>query len=418
MRRISLAQRQGSYRVGLMRSVWGRILNVVLSIGRYPGESSDQEGKRRIFVAAVIITTFLTIPDAIGLGDTQPRVALALRAVVAGGFISLVLLQLRPRWFRWVVNGMFGVVVVETLYTTPLIGGIVASDFSAIFLLIIPLAALMILGRRAAITWSVVYVGTIVASAVTPNFIDPLYEAMPTDAGAAENLIVAGVVIIAVTLYFVRQRDRFQKQSDDLLHNILPEEVAVRLKAETKMIADDFPEASVLFADVVGFTPMSASMSPTELVGLLNRVFSVFDGFVAELGLEKIKTIGDEYMVASGVPVPRPDHAEAIAELALRIRDHVSNEDFDGHRLRLRIGINSGAVVAGIIGTHKFSYDLWGETVNVASRMESGGLPGEIQTTPRVRDLLRDRYVFESRGRIDVKGIGQMETYILNGRMA
>lgn len=401
-----------------MRSFWGRILNAVLSTGHYPGESSDQEGRRRIFVAAVIITTLLTIPTAIEVGNTQPRVAIALWLVVGGGFIALGLLRVRPRWLPWIVNGMFGVVVAETFFTTPLIGGIVASDFSSIFLLIIPLAALMILGRRAAIVWFVVYVVAVIASAVIPNLIDPIYNASPTDAGAAENLIVVGVVIMAITLYFVRQRDRFQKQSDDLLHNILPEEVAARLKTQAAMIADDFPEASVLFADVVGFTPMSATMTPTELVGLLNQVFSVFDGFVADLGLEKIKTVGDEYMVAAGVPVPRSDHAEAIAELAIRIRDHVANEDFDGHRLRLRIGINSGAVVAGIIGTHKFSYDLWGDTVNVASRMESGGLPGEIQTTSRVRDLLIHRYAFEPRGHIEVKGKGQMETFILHGRIA
>ena len=402
----------------LMRSVWRRSLEVVLSIGGYPGEPSDREGNRRIFVAAVIITTLLTIPDAIGLTNTQPRVAFALLVVVAAGFIALGLLQLRPRWFPWIVNGVFGVVIAETFYTTPLIGGIVAGDFSTVFLLIIPLAALMILGRRAAIVWFAVYVVTVIASAVVANFVDPIYATTPTDAGAAENLIFVGIVIMAITLYFVRQRDRFQRQSDDLLHNILPAEIAARLKTRATMIADDYPDASVLFADVVGFTPMSAKMSPTELVGLLNQVFSVFDGFVTELGLEKIKTVGDEYMVAAGVPVPRSDHAEAIAELALRIRDHVANEDFGGRRLRLRIGINSGAVVAGIIGTHKFSYDLWGETVNLASRMESGGLPGEIQTTPRVRDLLVHRYAFESRGHIEVKGKGMMETFILRGRIA
>jgi guanylate cyclase len=245
-----------------------------------------------------------------------------------------------------------------------------------------------------------------------------IYATMPTDAGGAENLILVGIVIMAITLYFVRQRDRFQRESGDLLYNILPEEIAVRLKAQGTMIADDFPEASVLFADVVGFTPMSATMRPAELVGLLNWVLSVFDGFVADLGLEKIKTVGDEYMVASGVPVPRSDHVEAIAELALRIRDHVANEDFDGHRLRLRIRITCGAVVAGVIGTHKFSYDLWGDTVNVASRMESGGLPGEIQTTPQVRNLLSHRYVLESRGHLEVKGLGQMEAFILPSRKA
>jgi guanylate cyclase len=216
--------------------------------------------------------------------------------------------------------------------------------------------------------------------------------------------------------YFVRQRDRFQKQSDDLLHSILPDEIATRLKTDTSMIADDFPEASVLFADVVGFTPMSAGMTPPQLVGLLNSVFTKFDEFVEDLGLEKIKTVGDEYMVAAGVPLPRPDHADAIAELALRIRNHVAAHDFDGQRLTLRIGINSGPVVAGIIGTHKFSYDMWGDTVNTASRMESEGIPGKIQISHATHDLIHDRYTCEPRGSITVKGKGEMETYLLVAR--
>ena len=148
------------------------------------------------------------------------------------------------------------------------------------------------------------------------------------------------------------------------------------------MIADDYQSASVLFADVVNFTPMSAGMSPPELVGLLNSVFTTFDGFVEDLGLEKIKTVGDEYMVASGVPHVRSDHAQALAELALRMRDHCASNQFEGRDIQLRIGLNSGPVVAGIVGTHKFAYDLWGDVVNTASRMESEGVAGSIQITP------------------------------------
>ena len=184
------------------------------------------------------------------------------------------------------------------------------------------------------------------------------------------------------------------------------------------MIADDYESASVLFADVVDFTPMSAAMSPPELVGLLNDVFTTFDGFVDDLGLEKIKTVGDEYMVAAGVPQRRSDHADAIAELALRIRDHAENNHFDGHEIRLRIGINSGPVVAGIVGTHKFAYDLWGDVVNTASRMESGGVPGSIQVTSATHELIRDRFVCEPRGVVSVKGKGDMNTYILVSKRA
>jgi len=184
------------------------------------------------------------------------------------------------------------------------------------------------------------------------------------------------------------------------------------------MTADDFAAASVLFADVIDFTPMSAGMSPTQLVGLLDEVFSVFDGVVGELGLEKIKTIGDAYMVAAGVSVARSDHALAIAELALRIRDHAAASPVHGRPLSFRIGIHSGPVTAGIIGTHEFAYDLWGDTVNVASRMESGGVPGAIQVSAATRGLIAEAYVCQPRGLVPVKGKKEMEAYLLVSRRA
>src|SRR5205823_5117645 len=211
-----------------------------------------------------------------------------------------------------------------------------------------------------------------------------------------------GIVTAAGVIYFVHQRDRFQRRSDDLLHAILPDQIAARLKDRPGTIANDVASASVLFADVVGFTPMSAAMSPGELVRLLDELFTIFDGLVTELGLEKIKTVGDAYMVAAGVPEARPDHARAIAELALRIRDHVATTTFGGRQLQMRVGVASGPVTAGIIGTHKFAYDLWGDTVNTASRMESSGLPGEIQLAPSTYELLRDGYRCRQIGRAHV----------------
>jgi len=214
-------------------------------------------------------------------------------------------------------------------------------------------------------------------------------------------------------IYFVHQRDRYQQRSDDLLHAILPDRIAAQLKDEPGPIADDVPSASVLFADVVDFTPMSASMSPSELVGILDELFTAFDGFVDQLALEKIKTVGDAYMVAAGVPQARTDHADAIAELALRIRDHVASNPIKGRRISLRIGISSGPLTAGVIGTHKFAYDLWGDTVNTASRMESEGIPGSIQISAASYELIKDGFVCEPRGPIEVKGKARMQTYLL-----
>jgi adenylate cyclase len=216
---------------------------------------------------------------------------------------------------------------------------------------------------------------------------------------------------------YLKQLQAEQEKSERLLLNILPAPIAELLKQGHNTIADSFGEVTVLFADIVDFTKLSAHISATELVNKLNEIFSAFDRLTRKHGLEKIKTIGDAYMVVGGVPVPRPDHAAAIAEMALDMQlamaqfNAVSAEPF-----RIRIGINTGPVVAGVIGTHKFTYDLWGDTVNIASRMESQGIAGSIQVAPATYQLLRDMYQFEERGEIDVKGKGAMVTYWLTGR--
>jgi class 3 adenylate cyclase len=299
-----------------------------------------------------------------------------------------------------------------------LFGGLLPSGLVVMFGLAFALAAMIAISLRAALWWLGAFVASVVYALLIPHWVGPIYELSDPAADAAFNLIGTGILTIAVLAYFVRQRDRYQRRSDDLLHNILPDEIAARLKDSSTMIADDAPSASVLFADVVGFSPLSTGMLPAELVGLLNDVFTRFDGFVEELGLEKIKTVGDEYMAAAGVPRPRPDHAHAAAELGLRMRDHLQANAIQGHYLSLRIGINSGPVTAGIIGTHKFSYDLWGDTVNTASRMESEGIPGSIQVSPATYDLIKDEYACEPRGQIPIKGKGNMMTYLLISRRA
>ncbi|MEG4457043.1 adenylate/guanylate cyclase domain-containing protein [Microcoleus sp. N9_A1] len=208
-----------------------------------------------------------------------------------------------------------------------------------------------------------------------------------------------------------------QEQSEKLLLNILPKPIAERLKAEQSTIADSFAQVSVLFADIVGFTELSARMSPTELVKRLNVIFSHFDQLAEKYGVEKIKTIGDAYMVVGGLPTPRQDHAEAIAQMALGMQAKIAKLSAEtGEKLAIRIGINSGPVVAGVIGVSKFTYDLWGDTVNVASRMEGTGFAGRIQVTDVTYELLKDKYLLEMRGVIPVKGKGNMRTYWLLGK--
>ncbi|MBD2040449.1 adenylate/guanylate cyclase domain-containing protein [Microcoleus sp. FACHB-672] len=218
---------------------------------------------------------------------------------------------------------------------------------------------------------------------------------------------------------FLKQLQAEQEKSERLLLNILPKPIAEKLKQGWNTIADSFAEVTVLFADIVDFTKLSAQVSPTDLVNLLNDIFSTFDRLAEQHGLEKIKTIGDAYMVVGGLPVPSANHALAIAEMALDMQDAIAQFNTQREQpFSIRIGINTGPVVAGVIGTHKFTYDLWGDTVNIASRMESQGIIGKIQVTSATYERLRERYKFEDRGLIDVKGKGEMRTYLLLDRQS
>ncbi|MEG3939908.1 MULTISPECIES: adenylate/guanylate cyclase domain-containing protein [unclassified Microcoleus] len=208
-----------------------------------------------------------------------------------------------------------------------------------------------------------------------------------------------------------------QNKSDHLLLNILPAAIVENLKKGEGSAAERFESATVLFADIVDFTSLAARISPLELVRFLNKIFSKFDELTEKHGLEKIKTIGDAYMVAGGLPVPMADHVGAIANMALDMQDAIADFKTDtGEPFQIRIGINTGPVVAGVIGTKKFIYDLWGDTVNVASRMECQGLPGYIQVTSAVCEQLKERYVLEERGAIAVKGKGELIVYWLKAK--
>jgi PAS domain S-box-containing protein len=210
---------------------------------------------------------------------------------------------------------------------------------------------------------------------------------------------------------------RQQEQTERLLLNIFPQEITNRLKQQPSTIAEDFADVTVLFADIVGFTEIASGLNATQLVNLLNQIFSVFDYLSEKYGLEKIKTIGDAYMVVGGLPTRHPNHPQAIAHMALDMLDAIAKFNTDNQqKFSIRIGIHTGPVVAGVIGIKKFTYDLWGDTVNIASRMESQGLAGKIQVTEVTYKLLRDEFYLEKRGEILIKGKGKMMTYLLTGR--
>jgi guanylate cyclase len=242
----------------------------------------------------------------------------------------------------------------------------------------------------------------------------------------ALNIVGTAAIAFTVLASFAKERNEAlaalraeQARSEALLVSILPRSIAERLKASNGRIADHVPSASIVFADLVDFTPMSERLPAAEVVGMLDDLFSRFDALAERRGLEKIKTIGDCYMAAAGVPDPRPDHARRAALLALDMRDEVASWTLtDRSRLQLRIGINSGPVVAGVIGTKRFLSDLYGDAVNTASRMETHSVPGQIQITSATHDLLKDEFECRPRGTIPVKGKGQMQTWYLVGSRA
>jgi guanylate cyclase len=394
-----------------------RVLEGYLSIGATPDESETRRGGRRVFLLALIIATLLSIPPAIArfpAGYTWVGVVDLVTTILP--VFLLAVIAIRPTIYVATVHAMFVVVLAGPLIDTAMFGGLFPSGLVVVFGLDVALGALLAIGVWAGVGWFGVFVLSVLYAVAIPHWVDPIYTLNDPTGNAAFALIATGILTMAVMIYFVRQRDRFQQRSDDLLHAILPVHIASQLKDKPGTTANDIPSASVLFTDVVGFTPMSAAMSPGELVGVLDELFGIFDGFVTELGLEKIKTVGDAYMAAAGVPEPRLDHAQAIADLALRMRDRVAANPVAGRRLAVRIGMSSGPLTAGIIGTHKFSYDLWGDTVNTASRMESEGVPGSIQISPPTYELVKDEFLCEPRGLIDVKGKGAMQTYLLMSR--
>ncbi|MBI2775879.1 MAG: adenylate/guanylate cyclase domain-containing protein [Chloroflexi bacterium] len=240
------------------------------------------------------------------------------------------------------------------------------------------------------------------------------YALLPVDVPEFGFINVYGTDITAV-----KERERLARENERLLLNILPEPIAARLREGEPLIADRFDDVTLLFADIVGFTQLSASMSAQELVAVLNDVFTVFDNLVDRYGLEKVKTIGDAYMVVGGMPERSDDHVARVVSMALDLADCVAGIPAAARLgITFRIGIHCGPVVAGVIGTKKFIYDVWGDTVNLASRMESLGIPGRVQVTPAVAERLDATFEVEARGLIDVKGKGPIPTYLIVGRVA
>jgi adenylate cyclase len=391
-------------------------------IGVDPNDVEDVRQKKALLVLlAVLILPVSVVWGSLYLGFGEP-VGVIPFVYFAVSICSLVVFA-RNRNFHLLLNIQLLDILLTTTAGQMFIGGFLPSGGVALWGILAPLGALVFLEVRQAVRWFVAFVIVFVLTGVAGEilFVDADVPTWFTSTMLALNIVGAGSVAFAVLASFASQRNAAlaalrveQEKSEGLLLNMLPVSIAERLKAATQTIADHVDAASIVFADVVDFTPLAQTLPPAETVGILDRLFSEFDALVERHALEKIKTIGDAYMAAAGVPDPRPDHARAAALLGLEMRDMVATSSA-AQGLRLRIGINSGPVVAGVIGTKRLVYDLWGDAVNTASRMESHGTAGEVQISRATYELVKDEFVCTPRGTIEVKGKGRMETWYLVG---
>jgi adenylate cyclase len=407
-----------------LRRLVERVGARLAQIGVDPRDDEDTRQRK----ALLVLTSVLILPLSLvwgslylAFGSWSGFVAFLYIAVLVAGIAIFA----RTRNFGFFLRlALLDILLAPTLSMIPL-GGFLASGGVGLWSILAPIGALVFSEVRTAIRWCVAYAVVFLGSGIAGQVVGPIAP-VPTwfaTTMLALNVAVGGAFVFTTLALFATQRQdalvalrAAQEQAENLLLNILPHSIADRLKASPQTIADQFTAASILFADVVDFTPRAEHLPPGEVVGMLDELFSHFDTLVERYQLEKIKTIGDCYMVAAGVPTPRADHARALALLGLDMLDAVRSAGAVGYLgVELRIGINSGPVVAGVIGRKRFLYDLWGDAVNTASRMESQGTPGRIQVTRATRELVKDEFECEPRGTVSVKGKGEMETWYLLG---
>jgi len=405
----------------------GRVARLVPRLARIGADPGD-DGDLRQSKALLVLLAVLVLPVSIVWGSSYlafgSRVGVIPFIYFAVSVASLAIFA-RTRSFGPFLTTQLLDILLTTTVGMMFSGGFLPSGGVGLWGILAPLGALVFLDVRRAIGWFVGFLVAFVGLGIAGELFFPPVDVPSwfTTTMLALNIVGTGAVAFTVLASFANQRNAAlaalrieQGRSEALLTNVLPTSIAERLKDTNGSIADHVESASVVFADIVDFTPLAQRMSPTEVVGTLDRLFSQFDALVERHGLEKIKTIGDCYMAAAGVPDPSPDHAQRAARLALDMRATIAQSaPVDKEHLQLRIGINSGPLTAGVIGSKRFLYDLWGDAVNTASRMESNGTPGQIQITRATYDLVKDAFVCERRGTIQVKGKGEMETWYLVG---
>jgi adenylate cyclase len=397
------------------RQYLGDLGNRLIAFADEPSDNDDIRLRKRVGLSAGYILVLLPLQLPI-LGQGHPLSWFLATAMPLVSALNLLLLA-RTRQFERYVNILIVSVLLFPAFVEVMLGGLAGSSAAIVFAFLGPVFALLALGPRRATAWFGAFLAVVVAVILVDPFVSSRIEPQPYQMRlvwyAANLAIPLGITFAMLRNTDIRRR-RAEARSEELLTNAIPISIAARLKGGEKRIAQSYPETTVLFADLVGFTPWSRRTDPVLVVSFLDELFTRFDELAATYEVEKIKTIGDSYMAVAGAPEPRADHASAAISLA---RGMLATLDEARRRsslpLELRIGLASGSVVGGVIGQRRILFDLWGDTVNIASRMESSGVPGRIHVAPSTRDLLRDTWPFEEREPVEVKGVGRMTTYLL-----
>ena len=391
-----------------------RLLDQLGSIGADPRDDDELKVRKRFLVLCSIVV----LPPAVLWGLFYLAYGEPLAAAIPLGYsaissLSIVLFALR-REFRVLRAVQLLLILALPFLLQEMLGGFVPSSAVILWSMLCPFGALVFSDVRAASRWFALFVLLVCVSAFfqfrTANNLHPELVTLLF----VLNVSVVASIVFVLLASFVKQIETEHARAEGLLLNVLPKAIARRLKAAPGIIADSYEEATILFADVVNSTPLTSSLSARDVVALLDEYVTQFDALARSYGVEKIRTIGDNWMGVAGVPTSRADHARCAARLALEMLAFVQARQAGGALcLDFRIGLNSGPVIGGVIGRDKFVFDIWGDAVNLASRMESTGVPGRIQVGPATYALLKDEFVFEARGSVTVKGKGEIETWFL-----
>ncbi|HLX34110.1 MAG TPA: adenylate/guanylate cyclase domain-containing protein [Candidatus Limnocylindrales bacterium] len=386
----------------------------LISIGDLPSDDDDTRLRKRVGVAAGYVT--IVVPFGVVLGTpTQPLLGWAAALSLSLWSAANLVVLARTKKFDRFVIAEIGAGTPFTVVTTILIGGVTHSSGALVWAFLGPAYALLALGPRRATPWFIAFLASIVLSVAIDPLIGGSFPPLPY---ATQLIFTIQNVGLPLTITFVLlryvdvRRRRAEARSEELLTNAIPASIANRLRHGETRIAEAYPDTTIVFADIAGFTPWAQQTDPSRVVALLDDLFSRFDELVAAHGLEKIKTVGDAYMAAAGAPQVRPDHGPAALAFAKAALGAASDwAGANGTGLQLRVGLASGLVVGGVIGQRRITFDLWGDTVNTAARMESSGSPGRIHLAASTRALLADSLEFEER-HLTVKGLGPMTTYL------